>query len=127
MSAATVHRAWRLAETARDVAGLGARTKPLSAAFSDPEELPEAVFTRTMRLALVAFAVLMLGNSVNSLLGCVFAVARQRVATRDSIRNLAAKAQAAKAAREAEEKARAPRRAAASIARATAACAPAAA
>ena len=110
MSAA--HRAWRLATSAADAAGFAPRSKPLSAAFSDPEEEPEAAFTRTMRLALVAFVVLMLGNSVTSLLGCVFAFARQRVVTRDSVRKLAENKQAAKAAAEADAKARAPPRAA---------------
>ena len=113
MSAA--EKAWRLAS---DTARLGQRSKPLSAAFSDPEELPEAVFTRTMRLALVAFVVLLVGNSVNSLLGCLFAFARQRVVMRDSVRNLAAHAAVKKAAAEAEAKARAPRRATPRIVRA---------
>ena len=104
-------RAWRLASSAADAAGFAPRAKPLSAAFSDPEEAPEAAFTRTMRLALVAFLVLLLGNSVNSLLGCVFAFARQRVVTRDTVRKLAEDKQAANAAAEAEAKARGPPRA----------------
>jgi hypothetical protein len=112
-----VHKAWRLAASAADAAGLAPRTKPLTAAFSDPDEVPEAVFVRTVRLALVAFAVLLVGNSVNSLLGCVFAFARQRVVIRESIRDLAAKKLAVKAAAEAEAKARAPRRAGPRIAR----------
>jgi hypothetical protein len=101
----------RVAEAAADAAlaaaGLGAvQPPPLRGLFDDPAEVEAAAPRNTLRLAGIAFAVLIAGQALNSLLGALAAAARQRVVTHDAAAGARQDAAASAAAEAAAAKAR---------------------
>jgi hypothetical protein len=98
----------RAADAALSTVGLGSQRPlpPLSAAFSDPDEVAAAAPRNTLWLALVAFGILLVGNALNTALGVAAAALRQRLLSRAMAAEQAAEEAAEAAAVEAEAKAR---------------------